>query len=277
MKSPGDVCASQGVTNLEKVGCMSNLSVFDFNRNPVRVVVQDGEPWFVASDLCQVLEIRNTSDALSRLDDEEKAIATADTPGGKQSVSIVSESGMYSLVLTSRKAEAKAFKRWITGTVLPEIRKTGSYNGGKGQAEGCPDWFYRLRVFRRHTKIPAGWFCIFEEIAELMGDFEEAGYSLPLGSIPDISVGKCFAQHLRDTNVDCEGMVEIYQHVYPDGRIVDARIYADALLPEFRRWFGKAYRVNQLKNYLQRKDPQALPILKNILDAYDEAEQKLIS
>ena len=103
MKSPGDVCASQGVTNLEKVGCMSNLSVFDFNRNPVRVVVRDGEPWFVAKDLCQILEIRNTSAALSRLDDDEKAIAPTPTPGGKQSVSIVSESGAYALIMSSRK------------------------------------------------------------------------------------------------------------------------------------------------------------------------------
>lgn len=257
---------------------MNSLSVFDFNRSPVRVVLRNGEPWFVAKDLCRILDIRNVSDALSRLDDDEKnTIVLTDGTPGNPNAAVVSESGMYALVLGSRKAEAKAFRKWVTANVLPEIRRTGSYDGGKDQAEGCPDWFYRLRVFRRHTKIPAGWFCIFEEIAELMGDFEEAGYSLPMGSIPDISVGKCFAQHLRDTNVDCEGMTQTYQHVYPDGRIVDARIYADALLPEFRGWFNKAYRVNQLKNYLKRKDPQALPILNNILAAYEKAEHRLIS
>ena len=74
---------------------MSNLAVFDYNSNFVRIIEQNGEPWFVAKDLCLILSIRNVSDALSRLDDDEKGIHAVDTPGGKQDLAIVSESGMY--------------------------------------------------------------------------------------------------------------------------------------------------------------------------------------
>ena len=257
---------------------MSNLSVFQFSQSPVRVITQDGEPWFVAKDLCQILELSNVGQALSRLDDDEKnTIILNDGTPGNPNTAVVTESGMYALVLGSRKPEAKAFRKWVTATVLPEIRRTGSYQGGSGQAEGCPDWFYRLRVFRRNTKIPVGWFCIFEEIAGLMADFEEAGYSLPMGSVPDISVGKCFANHLKANNIPTDGMIRYYLHIYPDGREVDARIYSYDLLPEFKQWFNATYRVGQLKGYLKRKDPQALNILQNILTAYEEAEQRFIA
>jgi len=104
---------------------------FDFNGQQVRVVIIDGEPHFIATDLCDVLDIRNSRDALARLDDDEKGVVTTDTLGGPQQVAAVNESGMYALVLTSRKPEAKAFKKWVTGTVLPAIRKTGSYRAPK--------------------------------------------------------------------------------------------------------------------------------------------------
>ncbi|MGC0364772.1 prophage antirepressor-like protein [Rhodococcus sp. 27YEA15] len=94
----------------------------------VRTTVIDGEPAFNAADVCAILDIRNSRDAISRLDDDEKGVGSADTLGGKQLATYVTESGLYSLVFTSRKPEAKAFKRWITGTVLPAIRKTGSYS-----------------------------------------------------------------------------------------------------------------------------------------------------
>lgn len=91
----------------------------------VRTVLIDGEAWFVAKDVCEVLGIGNTSQALSYLEDDERGVTTNDTPGGNQQVSIVNESGLYSLILRSRKPEAKLFKRWITHEVLPTIRKTG--------------------------------------------------------------------------------------------------------------------------------------------------------
>lgn len=94
----------------------------------VRVVMQENKPWFVAKDVCDVLEISKYRDALTRLDDDERGSVEVDTLGGKQNMASVNEYGLYSLVLGSRKPEAKEFKRWITHEVLPSIRNTGLYN-----------------------------------------------------------------------------------------------------------------------------------------------------
>ena len=101
---------------------------FDFNGNPLTANIDESsEPRFIASDVCKILEISNIAQAVARLDDDEKGLTTVYTLGGSQDVLTVNESGLYSLVLTSRKKEAKAFKRWITHEVLPALRKTGSY------------------------------------------------------------------------------------------------------------------------------------------------------
>lgn len=101
--------------------------VFNYGSANVRVVMIDNEPWFVAKDIADVLEIQNIRQVLGKLDDDEKLTYTMYTSGQNRNVTIVNEAGMYSLVLISRKSEAKQFKRWITHEVLPSIRKTGSY------------------------------------------------------------------------------------------------------------------------------------------------------
>ena len=93
----------------------------------IRTLTIDGEPWFVAVDVCKALQIANSRDALTRIDDDEKGVVLTDTLGGKQEVTIVNEPGLYTLVLSSRKPEARAFKRWITHEVIPAIRKHGVY------------------------------------------------------------------------------------------------------------------------------------------------------
>lgn len=106
-----------------------SIQPFEFpaTGQPVRVVTIDGEPWWIAIDVCGVLQHSNSRQALSHLDDDEKGVTTADTPGGPQELATVNEPGLYSLILRSRKPQAKAFKRWITHEVIPSIRKTGSY------------------------------------------------------------------------------------------------------------------------------------------------------
>jgi len=93
----------------------------------VKTITKGDELWFVAADVCNSIDISNVSQALTRLDDDEKDIISNDTLGGKQEMVIISESGLYSLVLSSRKPDAKEFKRWITHDVIPSIRKTGVY------------------------------------------------------------------------------------------------------------------------------------------------------
>jgi anti-repressor protein len=93
----------------------------------VRVMDRDGEPWFMAFDVCQALGIANSRDAVARLEEDERATIIADTPGGPQRRTVVNEPGLYSLIMTSRKPGAKRFKRWVTHDVLPQIRKSGRY------------------------------------------------------------------------------------------------------------------------------------------------------
>lgn len=105
----------------------TNNQVFNFGDYQVRTVIKEGEPWFVAKDVCSVLELTNNREAISRLDEDEKGVNTFYTLGGNQNLTIINESGLYSLILTSRKPEAKAFKKWVTSEVLPSIRKQGKY------------------------------------------------------------------------------------------------------------------------------------------------------
>lgn len=109
---------------------MTNLpQVFQYEGRQVRTLIINDQPWFVAKDVCEILEISNTGDALSRLDgDEKNTIALTDGTPGNPNMAIVNEPGLYSLILGSRKPEARAFKRWVTHEVLPQIRKTGSYS-----------------------------------------------------------------------------------------------------------------------------------------------------
>lgn len=107
---------------------MNNIHVFTNQHfGQVRVVMRDGDPWFVASDVCRALDVSNNRQAVSRLDEDEKGVILNDTNRGKRSMAVVSEPGLYALVLGSRKPEAQAFRRWITHEVLPAIRQEGAY------------------------------------------------------------------------------------------------------------------------------------------------------
>lgn len=105
----------------------TNLIPFSFEGKSVRVIKQGDAPHWVLVDVCSILEIGNSRKAASRLDDDEKGVTISDTLGGPQEMTIINESGLWSLVLTSRKPEAKRFKKWLTSEVIPAIRKTGGY------------------------------------------------------------------------------------------------------------------------------------------------------
>ena len=110
----------------------TQLSTFNFESNSIRTLAINNEPWFVAKDLCNAINISNYRDAIERLDEDEKGVALTDTLGGQQEMNIVSESGMYTLILRCRDAVKKGsvphrFRKWVTAEVLPAIRKTGKY------------------------------------------------------------------------------------------------------------------------------------------------------
>lgn len=105
----------------------SEIIPYLFEDNIVRTVTQEGEPWFVASDVCLILGIEKHRDALSRLEDDERGSVLVDTLGGPQGMGAINESGLYALIFKSRKPEARRFRKWVTADVLPAIRRTGTY------------------------------------------------------------------------------------------------------------------------------------------------------
>lgn len=106
---------------------MESLFPINYNNKTIRTINKKGDVWFVAKDVCEVLEISNYRDAVEKLDDDEKGVGVSDTLGGEQSMIIISESGLYSLIFRSNKPEARVFRKWVTAEVLPAIRKTGKY------------------------------------------------------------------------------------------------------------------------------------------------------
>ncbi|EGQ3902545.1 BRO family protein [Staphylococcus pseudintermedius] len=107
---------------------MQNLQTFNFEELPVRTLTVDDEPYFVGKDVAEILGYKRTADAIrEHVDAEDKGVGKIQTPGGMQNVTIINESGLYSLIFSSKLDSAKRFKRWVTSEVLPAIRKTGTY------------------------------------------------------------------------------------------------------------------------------------------------------
>ena len=134
----------------------NELLPFAFEDKLVRTIMDDGgEPWFVAKDVCRVLEIANHRDAVAQLDEDEKdAVGISDAIGREQETTIISESGLYALVFRSRKPQAREFGRWVRKEVLPALRRTGTYTlaeQDKAVGPQVPAWLGSLsRVQRLH-------------------------------------------------------------------------------------------------------------------------------
>ena len=135
----------------QKGESMNDLQIFNNEEfGEIRIITKDNEPWFVASDICRSLDLSNPTMAMQRIDDDEKAKFNLGLSGGE--TNCVNEYGLYSLVLASRKREAKDFKRWITHEVLPSIRKNGGYIAGQetlSEACGEEDQYSDQQLWQR--------------------------------------------------------------------------------------------------------------------------------
>lgn len=127
---------------------MVELVPFAFEERLVRAVWREGEPWFVGIDVCACLGLAKPHTTLDLLDDDEKGPHTVGTPGGDQTMIIVSEPGVYRLVFRSRKPEAERFKRWLAHDVLPQLRKTGRFAAPEPTAEPSDSLLHRLQLIR---------------------------------------------------------------------------------------------------------------------------------
>jgi anti-repressor protein len=180
------------------------LEPFEFRSQPVRVVVIDGEPWFVLTDLCRVLDLSNPAMVAKRLDEGLSQTYPLQTPGGTQQMTVVSEPGMYEVVIRSDRPEAVAFRRWITNEVLPQVRRSGSY--GQPLVERLTPLEYARRLVdaeeravveakaraeaearARKLEAPAA---AWTELADAAGDYEVADAAKVLSRDPNIRIGR---------------------------------------------------------------------------------------
>lgn len=154
---------------------MNEIQIFEHEAfGQIRVIDRDGEPWFIAVDVCKALELGNNRQAIARLDDDEKGVISIDTPGGPQEMSVINEPGLYSLVLGSRKPEAKAFKRWVTHEVLPAIRQNGYYAlmpVETSQRALTPDDYLRAATIVAR--------CRNDRLPYVLGFLEKGGWDVP--------------------------------------------------------------------------------------------------
>lgn len=102
--------------------------IFRYHGHEVRLIVKGGQPWWVLNDVCKILDLSNPRMVAARLKDKRKGVSTIDTPGGKQTMLVVNEPGLYDVIFQSRKPEAEQFKDWVFEEVLPQIRRTGQFN-----------------------------------------------------------------------------------------------------------------------------------------------------
>jgi hypothetical protein len=228
----------------------------------------DGEIWFIAKEVCDLLEIKNASDAVSRLDDDEKQTSVLPISGQNRNVNIISESGLYALVFRSKKPSAKKFRKWITKEVIPAIRKTGSY--GINRLE-TPNFVVRFND--NWDRTDKGYFSVISELfVRLYGRFERVGYLIPNKAFdgkeirPDVSVGLLFAKHLRDSHPEYANDYKMYSHKFPNGNEFDARQYKNDLLPLFIKFIDEHWMPLSAQKYFKPRDPVALDYLPKLLN-----------
>lgn len=172
---------------------MNDLMRFEFSGRPVRVLMVDGEPWWVARDVCEVLGLGDQRQSTRHLDDDEKGVSTIHTLGGPQQMTTINEPGLYSLVLRSRRPEAREFKRWITHDVLPQIRREGAYQVEKPReivfAEAVVAANEMLEEFRGKAEA-------YDGICDATGTFTISDTAKNIGWGP-----KRFCEQLREDHV----------------------------------------------------------------------------
>lgn len=182
---------------------MNDLQIFSNEEfGEVRTIEKNGEPWFVGKDVASKLGYSNPRDALSNhVFDEDKGVEKLDTPGGVQSLTIINESGLYSLVFNSRLESAKRFKHWVTSEVIPQIRKTGAYHTPKTYAEALralADEAEKAEALKKQNQL-------MQPKAEFFDAVTDSKTAIPIGDVAkilDIGIGrnKLF-EFLREKNI----------------------------------------------------------------------------
>lgn len=215
---------------------MSAIIPFDFETNAVRVVMKDGAPWFVAADVCRVLEIAKHRDAIAKLDEDERGevnpldLDAGETGrssaghGGARRLATVSESGLYALILRSNKPSARRFRRWVTGEVLPALRRGGGYAlPGAAEDIPAPDEIEARR--RWYAALPETHRAVAEARAAALAAFEAR---VAAGA----RVSAALAEVAAETGIGLRTLWRLRDRVF----LVPRRDWPVALAP---RWSGR--------------------------------------
>lgn len=205
---------------------MTELIPFNFDSAAVRVVLDEyKQPWFVAKDVCEVLGVSNVSVAVERLDDDERSKFNL---GRQGYVNIVSESGLYALVFTSRKPEAKRFRRWVTSEVLPALRQTGQYQV-QSEPQALPIDVRHLKPTLRATAMNTA----VQVVKQCGGD--EADVDRLYAKYCTMLAPAALSKALQESNSEWEAMIQNWADaaLTPD---TQSRKQAAILYGLFRKW-----------------------------------------
>lgn len=255
------------------MGIQYAFQVFEYeNRRPFRIIDRNGEPWFALADVCRELDIANVGNAATRLDEDEKdniRNPDANRSRGNPNLTIVNESGLYSLILRSTKPDAKRFKKWVTREVLPSIRKTGGYG------RGTPAFIRRYN--QNWDRCSLGHFSVINElVVRLWGRFEHLGHIMADVANdgrelrPDVSVGRGFSTWLQANHPSVCDNYTYYPHWTPSGEF-QARQYPDGMLALFREYVDTVWIPNDAQRYFNTRDPAALPHIGYLLPSQKKA------
>jgi prophage antirepressor-like protein len=235
---------------------MKELVVFEFQNHRLRVIEHNGEPWFIANEVCKALAISNPRDALTRVSSHQKDdVAIADAIGRMQKTNIVSEGGLYKLVFQSRKPEAQAFTDKVVDEILPAIRKTGSYSIQQPTQEQIFTKDVQSRCIRNEKLLPSNYWCVVTEMWREAWTLEAFQKELKPSSLPDGSCGTKWRNHLK--GIEHPLLSKSYQeylHIPNNKSRFKVWIYPDELLLEFRGWL----RVEYAEYYMHEYSPSRL-------------------
>jgi len=252
------------------------LQVFKYQEenhfNEFRTVEIDGEIWFVAKEVCDLLDIQNVPREVASLEEDEKLLYEIRIAGQMRKVNLVNESGLYALIFKSRKSSAKEFRKWVTKEVIPSIRKTGSYSPGINRLER-PDFI--IRYMENFDHVSKGHFSVINQLyINLYARLEHAWYQIPNKAIdgkkmrPDVSVGKGFACYLKEKYPELADNYKYYSHTFSDINMdFDARQYPNSMLHIFIEYVDDVWIPKYAQAYFKQRDLKALDYLPKLLRA----------
>ena len=237
--------------------------------NEIRTVDIDGEIWFVAVDVTNVLGYSNGRDAVDSYCRKGVVKHEIPTQNGNKIVTLIKESNVYRLIFESKLESAEKFQDWLFDEVIPSIRKKGFY----GKIDRSKYLNFYLRYKDNLHRLDRNYFSVISELfITLYAELEKVGYEIPdrgqTGKqiMPDISVGRMFSDYLKKIDSKFNGSHKYYDHSFLDDRQdVEARMYPLEVLPTFRKFVFDKWIPENAKKYFKGRDPVALDYLPKLL------------